>query len=101
MLRLPLVATLVIALVLGGGWLAAQAAAERKLAPLGALPARGGYAVTLAFAPERFHQQRLQDAGRLVEVRSRTVYLQDVTPSALHGIAGQYWVDAVTRWDGP
>ena len=87
MLRLPLVATLVIALVLGGGWLFAHAAAERKLAPLGDLPARGGYAVTLAFEPERFHQQRLQDAGRLVEVRARTVYLKDVTPSALRGIA--------------
>ena len=86
---------------LAAWWIAAFSAAERKLAPLGALPAeRGSYRITLDFAPERFHQLRLQETGRLVEVRERTVYMMDVAPAALRGIAGEYWVDGVARWDG-
>ena len=82
-------------------WIAAGVAAERKLAPLRPLVGeRGSYRVTLDFAPERFHQLRLQEAGRLVEVRDRTVFMMDVTPAALRAIAGEYWVDSVAKWDG-
>jgi len=100
-LQLPLIATGVVVAVLIAWWGAAWLAAERKLAPLGTLGGdRGSYRVTLDFAPERFHQLRLQEAGRLVEVRDRTVFMMDVTPAALHGIAGEYWVDSVAKWDG-
>lgn len=100
MTRLPVVATGVVAAVLLGWWGAAALSAERKLAALAPLPPRGDYRVTLDFAPERFHQQRLQEAGRLVEVRERDVFLRDVAPAALRDIAGRYWVEAVHRWDG-
>lgn len=101
MLRVPLAATGVIAAVFAAWWIAAYSAAERKLAPLGALASdRGSYRITLDFAPERFHQLKLQEAGRLVEVRERTVYMMDVAPAALRGIAGEYWVEGVARWDG-
>jgi len=100
MLRVPLAAAGVIVTVIMGWWLVAYVAAERKLASLQPLPDRGSYSITLDFAPERFHQQRLQEAGRLVEVRDRTVYMMDVAPTALHAIAGQYWVDKVARWEG-
>jgi len=99
-MRIPVAAASVIAAVLAGWWLAAHFAAERKLASLQPLPGRGSYSITLDFAPERFHQQRMQEAGRLVEVRDRTVYLMDVTPKSLHAIAGEYWVDKVARWEG-
>jgi hypothetical protein len=100
-LRLPLVATLVVLAMLAAWWVAASLAADRKLAALGAPPERAGsYTITLEFAPERFHQLRLQDAGRLVEVRDRTVYMMDVSPAALRVIAGEYWVASVARWDG-
>ncbi len=100
-LRIPLVATATIAAVLIVAWLAAHVAADRKLAAIGPLDgAPGSYRITLDFAPERFHQQVLQDAGRLVEVRNRTVYMKDVAPAALRRIAGAYWVDRVDRWDG-
>jgi hypothetical protein len=100
-LRLPLVATTVILAVLAAWWSMAWFAAERKLAVLGVLPeSRGSYRITLEFAPERFHQLRLQDAGRLVEVRDRTVYMMDVAPAALHAIAAEYWVESVALWDG-
>jgi hypothetical protein len=98
--RLPIAAAGVILAVIAGWWIAASIAADRKLTALEPLPERGSYRITLDFAPERFHQQRLQEAGRLVEVRDRTVYMMDVTPKALHAIAGQYWVDSVARWEG-
>lgn len=99
-LRLPVVATAIVVLVVGGYLLAAHEGAERKLAGVGELPPRGSYRIVLDFAPERFHQTRLQGLGRLVEVRDRTVYMMDVTPPAVRRIAGEYWVAAVERWDG-
>ena len=99
-MRIPIAAAGVIVAVLAGWWLTAYLAAERKLASLQPLPDRGSYSITLDFAPERFHQQRLQEAGRLVEVRERTVYMMDVAPKQLHAIAGEYWVHDVARWEG-
>src|SRR2546430_2769183 len=98
MLRLPALATAVIVaallLYLGTGYIGAQ----RKLEPVAPVAARGDYAITLAFAPERFHQLRLQDEGRLVEVRGSTVYMKDVSPHALAEIAREYWVVSIARW---
>ena len=37
----------------------------------------------LKFPPERFHLTRMQDAGRLIEVRSTAVYMMDVSPDAI------------------
>lgn len=99
-LRLPVIATVVAALVVGGYVGVAQWGARHKLAGLGEIPARGSYRIVLDFAPERFHQTRMQEMGRLVEVRDRTIYMMDVTPAALRRIAGEYWVDSVVRWDG-
>ena len=82
-LRLPVMATARIVVVLGGWWGEAQWAAHRKLASLGNLDPRGSYEIRLDFPPERFHQLRLQEAGRLVEVRERTVFMMDVKPSGL------------------
>jgi len=98
-MRLPVAASAVIVIVLVGWWAEAQWAAQRKLASLGNLDPRGSYEIRLDFAPERFHQLRLQEAGRLVEVRERTVFMMDVEPAALRAIAGEYWVEAVSRWN--
>jgi hypothetical protein len=99
--RVPVVATGIVAAVLVAWWVAAFVAAERKLAGVAPLTdSRGSYRITLEFAPERFHQLRLQEAGRLVEVRERTVYMKDVSPAALRAIAGEYWVDTVAAWEG-
>ncbi len=102
-MRRPALATLCIAAVLLLYWGAGVATGVRKLAPITSvapLPPRAHYAVTLAFPPERFHQLRLQDKGRVVEVRDRTVYMMDVTPAAIADIAREYWVDAITPWAG-
>jgi hypothetical protein len=100
-LSTPVVATVVIAVVIGAYALFAHVSAGRKLAAIGEPEAPlGAYRITLDFAPERFHQTRLQEAGRLVEVRDRTVYMMDMTPAALRAVAGEYWVAGVDRWDG-
>jgi hypothetical protein len=100
MLRLPATATAIIVaavlLYVGAGLLGAQ----KKLAAVEPVPARGDYAITLAFAPERFHQLRLQDQGRLVEVRGQTVYLRDVPAQALADVAREFWVVSIARWSG-
>jgi hypothetical protein len=99
--RVSIAATAVIGTVLLAWWIAALAGAHRKLSHLGPLDApRGHYRITLDFAPERFHQQRLQDAGRLVEVRGNTVFMMDVSPAAIREIAGSYWVARIARWEG-
>ena len=101
MLRTPSIATAVIVIVVLTWWIAAGVAADRKLASI--VPAaepRDHYRITLDFAPERFHQVRLQEAGRLVEVRGESVYMMDVAPAALRGIAREYWVRGIERWEG-
>ena len=101
MLRIPALATAAIAAVLAGWWTASYVAADRKLAALAPIGGeRGHYRITLDFAPERFHQVRLQEGGRLVEVRGNDVYMMDVAPATLRGIAGEYWVAGVARWEG-
>ena len=99
--RVPAVATAIVVIVLLSAWLFAHAGAQRKLAALEPLPdARAHYRIALDFAPERFHQLRLQDLGRLVEVRGESVYMMDVAPDAVRRIAGEYWVREIARWEG-
>jgi hypothetical protein len=100
MLRMPAIATVCVIAAILTYWLSGLAAAGSKLAALEPLAPRAHYAVKLAFPPERFHQLRLQDKGRVVEVRERVVYMMDVTPAALNEIAREYWVDAVAPWAG-
>ena len=101
MLRVPLIATLVLAAAVAAFWIAGSVGATHKLAALAPLDGKpGNYAITLDFAPERFHQQTLQDLGRVVEVKGATVYMKDVDPAALKSIARRYWVDSIARWNG-
>jgi hypothetical protein len=101
MLRLPATATTLLLVALFAYWLAGQVGAQHKLAAIEPPPeARGDYRITLAFAPERFHQVLLQEKGRLVEVRGNVVFMKDVDPAALRSIARNYWVEAVARWSG-
>jgi len=101
MLRVPAIATLVIAAILLIHWLTAWAGAHHKLEAVDPLPeGRANYRITLDFPPERFHQLLLQDKGRLVGVRGNVVDMMDVEPGALRDIAGWYWVASVARWSG-
>jgi hypothetical protein len=101
MLRLPATATSLLLGALFAYWLTGQIGAQHKLAAIAPPPeGRGDYRITLAFAPERFHQVLLQEKGRLVEVRDNVVFMKDVGPAALRSIARNYWVESVARWSG-
>lgn len=99
MLRLPAIATAVVAAILALYWAFAWIGAERKLAVVEPLPqGRASYRITLEFPPERFHQLYLQDQGRLVGVHGNVVDMMDVDVHALRAIASRYWVASVERW---
>jgi hypothetical protein len=100
MTRTPVVATMLVAGAAILYWGIGTIDGSRKLASLEPLPPRAHYAVTLAFPPERFHQMRLQDQGRVVEVRERTVFIMDVTPASIRDVAREYWVDSIAAWAG-
>ena len=105
MLRLPALATaVVVAAVLlywGAGLARRRSASSLRLEPL---PPRGDYAGHARLRPERFHQLRLQEPGRLVEVRDATVYMKDVRAAALRRIAGSRStgneLPPIARWSG-
>jgi hypothetical protein len=102
MLRVPAIATAIVVALVALYVVAGVVAGARKLEAVRPPPAaRGDYAITLAFAPERFHEQWLQDRGRVVGGKGSTVFMRDVEPQALRGIAREYWVTGVTRWSGP
>ena len=100
MLRVPITVTVLVVCAVLAYFAAGELGAHRKLAALEPLQDRGSYEITLAFAPERFHQLLLQDKGRLVGVRGNVVDMMDVEPGALRDIAGWYWVTSVARWSG-
>jgi hypothetical protein len=56
--------------------------------------------VVLGIAPEPFHMEIFQDAGRLIAVREPSVFVMDVPPDKLHGLARRFWVRAVKPWAG-
>ena len=102
MLRVPAIATAVVVALFALYALAGFIGGARKLDAIHPPPAaRGDYAITLAFAPERFHQQWLQDRGRVVGVKGSRVFMRVVERPALRDIAREYWVTAVARWSGP
>ncbi|MEO6928650.1 MAG: hypothetical protein ABI190_05735 [Casimicrobiaceae bacterium] len=99
MLRVPAIASGILALLVAVYWIVGIVGGERKLAAIEPLTGdHGNYAITLAFAPERFHQQLLQDLGRVVGVDHSTVFMMDVDAHALRTIAREYWVVDVRRW---
>ena len=68
------------------------------------LPAAGGtrdVEVELPFTPEAFNIQRLQEAGRLVRISGRDVWLEAVSRSQLVALARLYWIGRIRPWHGP
>jgi hypothetical protein len=63
--------------------------------------AQANYEVLLPFAPESYHQMRLQAIGRLVKVEKRSVFLKDVAREDAIALSRQYWVVGMRRWTDP
>ena len=102
MLRVPLYFSLVLLIVVGVYAGARELDGRAKLRVLDPPLAQASahYVVHLKFPPERFHLTRMQDSGRLIEVRNTAVYMMDVSPAAISGIAREYWVQSIERWPG-
>jgi hypothetical protein len=102
MLRVPIFFSVALLLVVGVYEGARELDGRAKLRaldpPVAQAPAH--YVVHLKFPPERFHLTRMQDSGRLIEVRNTDVYMMDVSPVEIAGIAREYWVRAIDRWPG-
>jgi hypothetical protein len=98
----PVLVTAVLLLA----WIAVQvwawSAGEGKLRAAGLEhpAAKVHVELLLRIAPEPFHVEIFQDAGRLVAVRDGSVFLMDVPPDKLRSLASRYWVRAVKPWAG-
>jgi hypothetical protein len=93
-------ALLVAAVLVFHAW--AWWSGEAKLRAAGLDRATGNVHVELVLriAPEPFHMALFQEAGRLTAVREPSVFLMDVPPDRLRGLARRYWVRAVRPWAG-
>ena len=102
MLRVPICFSVALLLVVGVYEGARELDGRAKLRMLDPPLAQASahYVVQMKFPPERFHLTRMQDSGRLIEVRNTAVYMMDVSPAAITGIAREYWVQAIDRWPG-
>lgn len=54
--------------------------------------------VVLTIAPERFHIELMQDAGRVVEIKGHSIFLADLPVERARAIARNYWVASVRPW---
>jgi len=76
---------------------------SRVPASVSAQLARSGkadIAVRLGFVPESFNLTYLSGEGNVAQTKGDTVYMNGVPGSSVRAIAGQYWVRAVTSWNG-
>ncbi|MDA8050878.1 MAG: hypothetical protein M0002_12880 [Rhodospirillales bacterium] len=67
------------------------------------LPPLGGtrdIEIVLPFTPEAFNIQRLQQAGRLVRIDGRKVWLEAVSRRKLIILARLYWIGRIRPWHG-
>ena len=87
---------LAVALVLGGYAAYGRITAPWRIAPaLQAELARGGYAdiaVRLAFKPEQFHINLLQQVGTVRGVRGDVVLVGRVPAAEVERLARYYWI---------
>lgn len=98
----PVAATLCIALLCLAYnlWQIVDGATKLAESQRPAAGGRGDFQVVLKFAPESFHQTRMQAIGRLVKVEGNTVFLKDVERDNAIALSRNYWVAEMRRWNG-
>ena len=101
LLRPVLVTLGLIAAYLGyQAWLSAGGARKLTDDELPALNAKAHYEVVVNFPPEAFHITRMQDVGRVIEVKGLSVFLMDIRADDARELARNYWVADLKRWKG-
>lgn len=101
-LRLPLFATVVLALawMMWSLWTALEA--DRKTAGLVRPDGKGvaDVMIVLKFPPEAFHLNRAQQIGQLVRTQEERLFLRNASLEATRAYARAPWVRTVEPWDG-
>ncbi len=102
LLQRPVIATLTILVLLLTYWGWGVVAARGKFEPPAyfASSEKVNVEVVLRFPPETFHMLILQDAGRVIRVEGKSVFIRDASVHALHALARRPWVTDVKAWNG-
>lgn len=100
-LRLPLLATLVVALLVSVWLVWAELRSAQMLSglPPGAPTDRFSIGITLPFEPESFHILRAQEIGQLVGVDGRTMMILDAPRAEIARFARNFWVAGIALWN--
>ena len=99
--RPVLVTALILALWLAfHAWAAWSGAVKLRAGGLDRAAGPVNVELVLRITPEPFHMSIFQDSGRLIAVRPPSVFLMDVPPDKLRGLAAHYWIRAVRPWAG-
>jgi hypothetical protein len=98
----PVVVTLAVLILYGcyEGWLTVSGARKLTADEIPSDRAKAHYEIVVNFAPESFHITRIQDVGRVIEVRNTSIFVMDVRPADAREIARNYWIADVKPWKG-
>ena len=58
------------------------------------------YEIVANFPPEAFHITRIQDVGRVIEVRITSIFVMDIRPNDARELARNYWISDIKPWKG-
>jgi hypothetical protein len=79
-------------------WLTVSGA--RKMAADTPHEGKAHFEIVASFAPEAFHLTRIQDVGRVIEVRGTSIFVMDVKTADARQIARNYWIAGIKPWKG-
>ena len=96
----PVLVTLALLAAYAGyeTWLTVSGA--RKMAVDAPHDGKAHFEIVASFAPEAFHLTRIQDIGRVIEVRGSSIFVMDVKASDARALARNYWIAGVKPWKG-
>jgi hypothetical protein len=96
----PVVVTLALLAAYSGyeTWLTVSGA--RKMTADAPRDGKAHFEIVANFAPEAFHVTRIQDIGRVIEVRGSSIFVMDVRTSDARQLARNYWIAGIKPWKG-
>lgn len=98
----PVVVTLAIACLYFGyeTWLTVTGAQKLTADELPGANAKAHYEIVVNFPPEAFHITRVQDIGRVIEVRATSIFAMDIRGNDARELARNYWIADIKPWKG-
>jgi hypothetical protein len=98
----PLVVTLALLVAYAAyeGWLSYTGAKKLTASEVPTGRPKAHYEIVVNFAPEAFHLTRVQAVGRVIEVRTTSIFVMDVSAADARELARNYWVADIKPWKG-